>query len=227
MATINSCGNALNGATGTGKYAGNTSPSIVTGFLDANGVTWITQTPVASAVNGINIQNNTSTNSPVISAQGADSNIFLQLKGKGTSGAQVQGVSTSGTAPAGFVGEIINSVIIAASSVPVTSNVARNVTSISLTAGDWDVWGNVSLIPTGATFSNTLVWISQTSATQPDSSVFNSIGASSGILAQVGIAAPSLTFQLSTTTTIFLSTLATFAAGTANACGGIYARRVR
>jgi hypothetical protein len=73
-------------------------------------------------------------------------------------------------------------------------------------------------------------WNSSTSATQPDLAFYVANQYPVAIVPGVqgiGFCVPSQRFSLSTTTTIYLSTLATFTVSTLTACGGIYARRVR
>ena len=162
---------------------------------------------------------------PVINARGTDTNIDLNIGGKGTGAVNILGAGTNSSASAGYVGEFVSSVIAVASAVSLTTATSKNITSISLTAGDWDVWGNV-----GFTFSvsgtGAYCWVSSTSVTVPDLSLFN--GLSVTMVSVNGINTPTLRFSLSsTTTTIYLSCQASFASGTGKACGGIYARRVR
>lgn len=131
----------------------------------------------------------------------------------------ISGQTTATTVAAGNIGEFISSVIPFASSVnAVTTNVPFNVTSISLTAGDWDVWGNAYFNTLNGT--QLYSWISLTTAAQPDQSllalIFNVLG---------GNVVPSLRVNISSTTTVFLSANIVFVSGTAQACGGIYARR--
>lgn len=53
-------------------------------LTDANGNEWIKQTATASAVNEVTVANAATGNAPVIEATGDDTNISLNLKGKGT-----------------------------------------------------------------------------------------------------------------------------------------------
>jgi len=137
----------------------------------------------------------------------------------------IVGTTTNDNVAAGKVGEFVSSVIASASAVSLADATATNVTSISLTAGDWDVWGNTTInCPTndGVTMYG---WVSSTSATLPDISLVS--GSVKAAQTTVAVSVPQLRFSLSGTTTIYLSAYATTAAGTRNACGGIYARRVR
>lgn len=62
----------------------------------------------------------------------------------------IRGVNTNSNAAAGVVGEIISSIIVVASGVSLTSATPANVTSIALTAGDWDISGYVYFEAIGA-----------------------------------------------------------------------------
>jgi hypothetical protein len=138
----------------------------------------------------------------------------------------IVGTTTNDNTNAGNVGEMISSVITLASGVTLSTTVSANVTSISLTAGDWMVWGNVGF-NSSSPATAMIGWISSTSATTPDLSLYNGIFQATGTTNTFGTSTPSLRFSLSGTTTIYLSAQATFSAGTTKACGGIYARRVR
>jgi hypothetical protein len=139
----------------------------------------------------------------------------------------IVGTPTNDNAAAGKVGEFISSVIPFASAVSLTNAVPANVTSISLSAGDWDVWGNISFNNSANSLNSVSGWISTTSATLPDSSLFNQLANNAVSLVSPGITVPQLRFSVAGPTTVFLSTDCGFSSGTLKACGGIYARRVR
>ena len=181
--------------------------------------------PTASAVNYLRIQNNSTGNGVILTAFGGDANVLLSLRGRGNQGAAVQGTGTNDAAAAGYVGEIITSNIASGSAVSLSTGTPKNLTSISLTAGDWDVYGNVKFL-VGTSATAIAAWISSTSASVPDSSLFNSLLDVSGTTGTVGISAPYINFQLASTTTIYISAQATFT-GTTTMCGSIIARRVR
>lgn len=139
----------------------------------------------------------------------------------------IVGTTTNDNAAAGSVGEFVSSVISSGAGVSLTSNVVRNITSISLTAGDWDISGNVSMIFT-STAGIGWAWSSTTSATLPDASLYSGLEFNGGSAQGVGgITIPPLRLSLAVTTTVYLSVQPEFAAGTATGCGGIYARRRR
>jgi len=144
----------------------------------------------------------------------------------------IVGTTTNNNAAAGSVGELISSVITAGSAIAVgTSNTAKNLTSISLTAGDWDVWGNIlHIFASGTNYTALLGWISTTSATQPDASLIDALsggGSVPGVGSGIGLTPPVQRFSLASTTTIYISQLAVYTVSTITMCGGIYARRVR
>lgn len=228
MTTQNMVDVVLSGATGTGNFVGSTtptitSPKIITALEDINGNVIFSMGPVSSAVNYIQVQNGATNNAVSLNALGSDSNIIFSLTGKGTSGAQIQGKSNASANSAGYIGEFVSNVISSGSAVSLMTTTAKDVTSISLTAGDWDVWGNIFLNDNATTILVLYGWISAISATVPDVSLVN--GYYGGLLNFLGFSVPYNRINVSTTTTVYLSTYANFASGTVTACGGIYARR--
>lgn len=69
------------------------SPTIQTGLYDANGAESILMTATASAVNEITVVNAVSGTGPTVKASGSDTNIDLQLDGKGTGAVNVNKLS--------------------------------------------------------------------------------------------------------------------------------------
>ncbi len=197
-----------------------------TGILSSAGLNLFSFTYTASAVNYFSFTNNTTGSNPAIQAAGTDSNITLQVTGKGTGGVYLVGTGTNDNAVSMQVGEIISSVIASGSAVTVTRGAASDITNITLTAGDWDVWGNVTFPGVGTTASEIDAWVSSTSATIPDQSVRCGIGVT-GIANGSGMNAPKLRFSLATTTTIYLTAFLANVSGNGTGCGGIYARRRR
>ncbi len=177
----------------------------------------------ASSVNYININNAPTTFFPAFSAAGSDTNITLSLLGKGTGGVRIQGNTAGGNATAGYVGELISSVIASASGVTFSTTVTKDLTTISVTAGDWDVFGNILFNAT--TITGGQIWISLASATQPDTSLLNYI-APIATSSALGMNAPYFRVSVSSTTPVYISGIAT-GTGTIKAQGGLYARRVR
>lgn len=139
----------------------------------------------------------------------------------------VIGTATNNNAATGSVGEYVTSAVAAGSAVALTTATSANVTSISLTAGDWDVWGNVAITASGPNMGGGNGWISLVSATFPDTSLVSSLSITAGGVAVWRASVPYVRLSLSGTTTVYLSAQTTFAVGTAGASGGIHARRAR
>lgn len=228
MATNNAVNSPLAGTTGTVNFVGSTSPTIttpkiITQINDTNGNAIIGLNPQVSSVNNILISNSPTGNALGINASGTDTDITISIASKGAGRSQIRGAGTNVNVSPGYVGEFVSSVIAFASAVSLTTVTAANVTSISLTAGDWDVFGNIAFAVSGACTSLG-GWISSTSATQPDFSLRNLLTSATAV-ASSGFTVPQLRFSLAATTTIYLSAQAAFTTSTVTACGGIYARR--
>lgn len=145
------------------------------------------------------------------------------------SGAGILCSSTNDSASSGQLGEYISSVVQTGSLVTITSSATpQNVTSISLTAGDWNVWGNAYFVPnTGVTITEYEAWSSSTSATLPNQVFVGQITSAAFPASNFTVIFPQQRFSLASTTTIYLSVQSSFSSGNPKACGGIYARRVR
>lgn len=150
---------------------------------------------------------------------------------------QLPGTATNDAAVAGMVGELITATIAVGSAVALTTATSANVTSISLTAGDWDVSAQVNH-NAAATTSVTLlqIGISTTSATLPTQAggsgigtdplaIFREAAAVLGGALSTNLAPVRVT--LAVTTTIYLVVNDTFTVSTMGAYGTIRARRVR
>jgi len=140
---------------------------------------------------------------------------------------QIPGIGTNTAASAGNVGELISSQILSGSAVSLTTAVAKDITSVSLTAGEWACDGNVWVIPAG-NITTVEGWISTTSATQPtrpnNGANFKFAGITSAT--QVGTSLSSKQILISSTTTVYLGVISDFTS-TATAYGVINCRRVR
>lgn len=151
-----------------------------------------------------------------------------------TKAAAIHGTNTNDSATAGFVGEIVSSI----SSTPVaisTSATYQDFTSISLTAGDWDIEGEIGFDPNTMSQANPsfLVAISAFSGnTTTDHVIYGNVFKNGSFAIAPGgvlpVVAPRVRFSLSTTTTIYLKGRVNFTSGSPNFDGGnITARRVR
>lgn len=162
---------------------------------------------------------------PILGAASATSLTFSPTTGG------IVGAATNNNAAAGVVGEYISSSIVLGSAVSLTSTTAADVTSIALSAGDWDVCGSIHFSPGAGTTNTTLdLGINTTTATLPTAATENNraqtvlaIGANQWITLSSG----AVRFNVSGATTVYLVARATFLVSTMAAYGFIGARRVR
>ena len=141
------------------------------------------------------------------------------------------GTTTNDNAAAGSIGEYIKSTVATGASVALTTDVVANVTSVSLTAGDWDCTGVVDFT-FGATtsYTNLVGGISTTSATlggQDTAFDFETPAAVPTAGADASWVVPTVRLSLAATTTVYLIAKGTFTVAGLNAYGTIRCRRVR
>ena len=140
----------------------------------------------------------------------------------------LKGTTTNDSAATGQVGEYVESVVASGSAVSLTTAIAANVTSISLTAGDWDVFGVVLFIPAGTTSVATFIGGSNiNSATIPNERGQHNYSSYVAGGAVFGIPIPTSRISIASTTTVYLIAYASFTVSTMTAHGRISARRVR
>lgn len=165
-------------------------------------------------------------------AADGSANFLLKTNGSGAlsfaNGSQIAGTATNDNASTGNIGEFLSSIIPTASAVAISTNTNTNLTFVDLTTGDWDVWANLTINSNNSNATVMAGWLSSTSATLPDASLYGIITmGATGLLGSFSPAVPSQRFTVNTTTRIYLTGLATFTTGAGNMTGGIYARRRR
>lgn len=144
---------------------------------------------------------------------------------------------TNDDAAAGEIGEVKTATVATASSVSLSSGTAKDVTTLDLTPGDWDVWGQVDRNWSGTTATIVSTGISLTADTMPTQPGGSGIGTDplqtdtatfgttlTGIKSQ---RCGPVRVSISVATTLHLVAKDTFSAGTVTAFGTITARRVR
>ncbi len=142
---------------------------------------------------------------------------------------QIVGTNTNNNATAGNVGEYVDSTTSLAAGG--TSATDTNLTSISLTAGDWDVSALIFLSEsgsgTGAVVSFFAMSISTTSATQ------GTLGDNAVRITRTGssdemfLTQPRVRISIASTTTVYLVYSMTYTGATPRLAGNIRARRMR
>ena len=166
-------------------------------------------------------------------AQSADTAVVPGLFQPATV-AGIKGTTAADSAQAGSIGEVITATVATGSSISLTSVTSANVTSISLTAGDWDVWGAVAFTLASTTTMGYLSGgINTTSATLPlnNAGVGTIPGAGTNATTDVTVdpvvAVMPVRINVSSTTTVYLVARAKFGTSTCKGYGTIYARRRR
>jgi len=231
--------------TGTGNFVKSTSPTLVTPALGtpssvnltngtnlpltgipslgANIRTFLT-TPTSATLAGA-ISDETGTGSLVFGTAPAISNPTITTPG-------IVGVSNASSATAGHVGEYLSNTLALGSAVNLTSGSPTTITTLALTAGDWDVGGGVFFTPAATTsitrYGGSLETTTNTFSTNP---------ARSWIITQaafvptagnfIGFPCPTVRVNVSGATTYYLTCVAVFTVSTLGGYGYIWARRVR
>jgi hypothetical protein len=141
----------------------------------------------------------------------------------------IRGTNTNDSAAAGFVGEVISSQVTTLTNFPATGTYG-DFTSISLTAGHWNVTAIGEVIAASGVSTDMLLGVSTTSG---NSSTGLAIGTSrlyvSNLVSSQYMThtVPNVQIKLSATTTVYFKYNMTFASGTPQIRGEIRAIRVR
>ena len=139
----------------------------------------------------------------------------------------VTGVTDGSDAAPGQIGEFWMQAVTTA--VPVNNNVAIDLTSLSVPAGDWDIIGEAYFLAgTSAGTDDLRVWVNTVSVTQPTGDQGGLCIASTTSGGQVNnlICSP-WRLSIAVPTTIYLSVNANFGAGNMQVKGFIRGRRMR
>lgn len=153
-----------------------------------------------------------------------------------TGGTAVKGTNTNDSAAAGYVGEYMTAQRLSAAAISLTTATPATVTNLSLTAGDWDVSGQVGFITATGSTSVTRVIAETSTGTSysggdgagvaalvyPGGAALNS-GGNGPVTINTGVRR----FSLAATTQVNLLTQSEFTVAGLSAFGSIYARRVR
>lgn len=143
--------------------------------------------------------------------------------------AGIIGTTTNNNANTGSVGEYVSATTTSGSAVTLTTATSADIASISLTAGDWDIYGSIGYTFSATTTStNVDAGISQTSATLPSNELRIQLAPPTGSgMQDMVLSLVPQRISLSGTTTVYLVGSATFAVSSAFGYGIIWARRAR
>lgn len=203
------------------------------GGEDINGVSWGQLTSAARTLN--DLTGVVSTNFDLRQLLNSAVDITVDWENQdlargwtASGGLVIKGVPIDSNAATGYVGEYVENKVAVGSATAMTNNTTANITSISLTAGDWDVEGLVNIQATGGTFTSRSAGINVTSATIPTDGT-ESLNTNITSIAAITIPfpIPRKRVSVSATTTVYLVARGSFSAGTVSGYGFINARRVR
>jgi len=150
--------------------------------------------------------------------------------------AGIVGTTTNNNANAGSVGEVVSSSVAVGSAVSLTTAAGaftgKTITSISLTAGDWDVFGSVGINMAATTnftaSAGGINTVADTLNSLYEEETRFSYGAGGFVPNNVfSFAFPTTRVSIASTTTYYLIGYASFTISTATAFGRITARRMR
>lgn len=138
------------------------------------------------------------------------------------------GTTNSDNASSGIVGEYISANLPSGSAITLTNSTNTNIISISVTPGDWDIFGNVFFSSTSTSNPAYIAWTSQFSNTGLDASNYTRFSYFGSTLnCNAGLICPYLRINASTTINVYLECFVSASDGSTTACGSIFARRVR
>jgi hypothetical protein len=216
---------------GTGTLTLQVNPNI--GDLEFTAVSTASGTITISAVNGATLSG--------VSSAAVNSSVFVKSVNNTAYVGIAQnnafrGTTTNNNAAAGIVGEVIQANLSQATPTALTSGTAANVTSITLTAGDWEIDSTIEFTLTGATVTDRTCSLSTTTATHGTFIASGSLSAGGRVqkldayVTASGIDSVTIKrtrISLSAGTTLYLVASATFSAGTVGVSGTLYATRRR
>lgn len=201
---------------------------VVTGTTISSTVQNNTMTDIATGLSTCLLKDGTQTTTATIPfANAVTMAQTLVVTGLITPSAGIKGTATNDSATAGNVGEYIESVV---SSVACGSNdVWTAATSITLTAGDWDVSGTMTFSPTGLTATRVLIGIGTAAGDNNTGMVLGSSRFDFPVPGTnpSGGTIPTLRVSLSGNQTLYLKSILTYSAGSAVMDGRLSARRAR
>lgn len=134
------------------------------------------------------------------------------------------GTTTNDSACLGCVGEYVTAT---ANKTSAATNTYDDLTSISLTAGDWDVWGQINFADNGGTYTQYLVAITGTPGNSSTGQVLGDTMFYMVLDADASLPLVPFRTSIASTTTVYLKYRCLYTGTAPGVYGRISARRVR
>jgi len=181
---------------------------------------------------------NASTSAGLVITPDTSGNVAIQSGGTTSAnftstGTSILGTTTNDNAASGYVGQYVSSTVAYGSRATLTQGVTYNLTSISLTAGDWDVSAQGLVEGTGSTATYYYAMVAASSTGTGDIGAGLDVATIAPLNNSIwtttdwNIIAPVVRFSLASTTTVYLRVRAASSASGLVAWGQISARRIR
>lgn len=156
----------------------------------------------------------------------------IGLSGTGSvSSSAITGTATNDNAAAGKIGEVISASLASGSATSLVTGTAKTITSVSLTAGDWDCRGVAGITGNAlTTVTSYKAGVSSTADTIPaetDFSYESFAGGTIFVTLNPQIIVPTVRKSIASTTTIYLVGQGVFATNSMSGFGSLVCRRAR
>lgn len=229
--TVTSVGLSLTGGIFTVSGSPVTTSGTLTGTLATQTANLVLAGPTSGSAAAPTFRALVAADIPDLSASYVKLSVANTFTAAQTFSAGIVGTATNDNATAGNIGEEVTSQVVIGGAVSLSSGTASTVTSISLTAGDWEiVQAEVDYHPgtltTGSYFEQGVSTTTNTLGNQ-DQFTSNPMALAAGLGVDPALNGSNCRMSLATTTTIYLTCKAGFATSTLTAYGTIRARRVR
>jgi len=220
----------ISSGAGTGTVTSVTcSGSLTGGTITTSGTCDLSSTPTLGTATATSI-NKVAITAPATSATLAiaDGTTLTETTSTSVGKGQYLATSTNDNATAGNIGEYVSSTVVYASRVSLSNGVAKTITSISLTAGDWDVSILQNTEGSGgavSAYNSTSVSLT-TNTNSGTEGTYAYGGVITASMLDASSVVPAARLSLSSTTTVYMVALCSFS-GSESAWGIISARRRR